>query len=563
MRWAPDDPALLVERYQSGASTRQLGEEHGVSYATIARALRIAGCELRPPNTRVGRPSWTPADPADFIARYKRGATLSELAREQVVGENAVRAALVRLNVPLRAKTWDAPASFFQRYADGATYAELAEEFDIAVTTIRGALLRAGIERRAAHHRRWAPPEDLAGRYAAGASIQALASIEGVAQATIRKALLDQDIKLRRAKTRWRGPRDLATRYERGATIRKLSLELGVSTTTITAALHARGVRIRPSAAGSSSGPKFGAAIDEYVADQWAYGRFTSKATEVGYRRVLSLHADDVGNRDPALVGRDDVITTLKRWSDKPNTLVKRRSMLISFYRWMVEHGRRADNPAEQTPRPKTKKPEVYRLTRSEVVAMLDAAETLHERRIVMLGCLAGLRNQEIRGLRGAHFARSGFVHVSAEIAKGGRERWVPVLPELEPTVAEIVATVPIDHFALPRRSPRYFKGPGEQLPAEMDSTRPCSGQLVWRTVIELAKRAGIRAHIHPHLLRHAFGDHITRQVPLRHASEIMGHASSQTTEEHYLGRLSPEDLTTATRGLVLYGEAPAVRRVA
>jgi integrase len=58
------------------------------------------------------------------------------------------------------------------------------------------------------------------------------------------------------------------------------------------------------------------------------------------------------------------------------------------------------------------------------------------------LGVCAGIRNAELRGLQRRHFERAGWIHVSADIAKGGRERWVPVLPELEPIVAEILRTV-------------------------------------------------------------------------------------------------------------------------
>jgi hypothetical protein len=39
-------------------------------------------------------------------------------------------------------------------------------------------------------------------------------------------------------------------------------------------------------------------AIDAYVADQFAIGRFNSDATERGYRRTLAAHAEDVNNRE-------------------------------------------------------------------------------------------------------------------------------------------------------------------------------------------------------------------------------------------------------------------------
>lgn len=56
-------------------------------------------------------------------------------------------------------------------------------------------------------------------------------------------------------------------------------------------------------------------------------------------------------------------------------------------------------------------------------------------------------------------------------------------------------------------------------------------------------KRASLDIHIHPHLLRHAFGVHMTEKgVPLRALQDIMGHSSSQVTELYT--RLAAEALS-------------------
>jgi integrase len=67
---------------------------------------------------------------------------------------------------------------------------------------------------------------------------------------------------------------------------------------------------------------------------------------------------------------------------------------------------------------------------------MLRAASGTLERRANHVALLAGVRNAELRGLQGRHFMRPGFIWVSADIAKGKRERWVPILTELEPSRA-------------------------------------------------------------------------------------------------------------------------------
>lgn len=107
-------------------------------------------------------------------------------------------------------------------------------------------------------------------------------------------------------------------------------------------------------------------------------------------------------------------------------------------------------NPARQTRRAKRRPTSVYRLSSDEVVYLLRAVDTARERRAIYLGVCAGLRSGELRGLQGRHFDRSNFVWISADIAKGKRERWVPVSEELSPVVREIRATFESDDYVLP-----------------------------------------------------------------------------------------------------------------
>jgi hypothetical protein len=76
---------------------------------------------------------------------------------------------------------------------------------------------------------------------------------------------------------------------------------------------------------------------------------------------------------------------------------------------------------------------------------------------------------------------------------------------------------------------------------------RPSSSQALRATVMRVAKRAGIDAHIHPHLLRHAFCDHISRFASERVAQKLMGHKDIKTTQI-YWGDLTPDELMAAVR---------------
>jgi site-specific recombinase XerD len=296
---------------------------------------------------------------------------------------------------------------------------------------------------------------------------------------------------------------------------------------------------------------KLSAAVDLFVADRCSQGRINSPNTIAAYRAKLDAHAEDVSERDPSKTGRDDVKRTLRRW-EHPNSQRQAHAVLTSFYDWCMEEGIRDTNPARMVRRAKARKVSIYRPTREEVVRLVAAAETQRERWAVHLGVLAGLRREEMRLLRKEHFARFGFIHVSSDIAKGNRERWVPVLPELEPIVAEILLLVAPGRYVLPGR-----RNNSADNTIQRDVDAPISDGGLHKLVKRVGRRAGLAVEIGPHTLRHAFGDHVTRQAGLKVAQELMGHASSATTESAYTGRATLDELAAGVKGFA-YGLAEA-----
>lgn len=298
-------------------------------------------------------------------------------------------------------------------------------------------------------------------------------------------------------------------------------------------------------------------AIDLFVEEMTAEGRFNSPATEASYRATLMKHAEDVGNRDPRKVGRDDVKRTLQRW--RGNTRALYHAHLASFYDFTMESGFRKDNPARQVRRTKVRKPSVYRLTRQEVRDFRAAAKPGRERTIADFGLLAGLRAKELLGLQGRHLRRPGWVWVSPDIGKGRRERWVPVLPELEPTWTQC-AKCADDEFILPNRQQGLHANARLD---RLDPSRPMSYQSLYQAVGRIGRRAGIAAPVHPHLLRHAFGDHIARFAGIKVAQFVLGHSTVATTER-YTGAPSLDEISAALSEFGYgYDELPAEDRPA
>ena len=287
---------------------------------------------------------------------------------------------------------------------------------------------------------------------------------------------------------------------------------------------------------------RFDQSVDLFIAEMRAEGRVNSPHTEASYRSRLEKLGEVIHNRDPRTIGQGDVEKTLALWPN-PATGQHARSVFISYGDWLMHRHVRKDNPARATRPRKVRKPNVYRLSRAEVIALFNACETTREHRAIRIGCCAGLRNAELCGLQLRHFKRPGAIWVSPDIAKGGRQRWVPVLAELEEAVAEIHATVGEDDYVIAGRRPI---GGSEQDTWREVPTLPSSPHALRSLVDKVAKRAGIAAHIHPHLLRHAFGDHVARQAGLRAAQATLGHASSATTSGTYTGAPTLDELTAA-----------------
>lgn len=291
--------------------------------------------------------------------------------------------------------------------------------------------------------------------------------------------------------------------------------------------------------------------IELYVKDAKALGRIRSLRTEQTYRSVLLRHADLVGNRDLRTIGREDIKRTLNEISTRadvsPNTRNTYHAILTAFYTWAEQEGIRNSNPARQVRRARPEEPVIYRLTQDEAIRLMLACHSSREKRIIHLLLLAGLRNQELRGMRGEHFARPGWIWISRDIAKGKRERWIPVLDQLQGVAHDIRNTVAPDEYVICHRQ---VIDPPFNTEWREDRDKPASPQAIWRTVRQVGKRANIAHPIHPHLLRHAYAAMVRdSQVGLDTVQALLGHKDITTTMM-YLDRPSPDELAIRTLGL-------------
>lgn len=297
---------------------------------------------------------------------------------------------------------------------------------------------------------------------------------------------------------------------------------------------------------------KMETAIDAFIADWKGYGRINSEHTERSYRSKLLLLGEDSGWAPVEDIIKADVKKTLRRW-EHPNSKLQAHSCFIAFFDWTAEEDIRESNPARAIPRAKRSKPQINRMTREETEQLLSWAAsdkaTLAERWSIFLGVCAGLRCQELCRISKADVSRPGWVHVTRGMGKGNKERWVPVIGDLQPVIEEMLAVGP-DEGTLIRG--RVSTGPvlNEDW---TDSEKPISRMGMYRIVKRSGKKAGLYQEITPHTLRHAFGDFIAKYAGARIAQALLGHASIETTIGTYVDQVSLDEMQVAVTGATFF----------
>ncbi|MEZ5739411.1 MAG: site-specific tyrosine recombinase XerD [Burkholderiaceae bacterium] len=203
----------------------------------------------------------------------------------------------------------------------------------------------------------------------------------------------------------------------------------------------------------------------------------------------------------------------------------RRLTVLRRFYRYLLREGRRGDDPTETIHSARQAPRFPHALSEDQVEALLaapDAMSPLGARDRAMLELLyaSGLRVSELVGLQMHQMAlNDGVITV---IGKGDKERMVPMGE---------VARDAIVHYLKAAR-PEIL---GEQLSDAVFVTSrggAMSRQMFWVIIKRQALRAGIRAPLSPHVLRHAFATHLLNHgADLRVVQMLLGHADISTTQ--------------------------------
>jgi integrase/recombinase XerD len=244
---------------------------------------------------------------------------------------------------------------------------------------------------------------------------------------------------------------------------------------------------------------------------------------------MLAAFAAGTGARIEALSRQDLEAFVRSLMSDgrSPRSVARAVACYRGFYRFLVVDGRAKASPADDLRPPRAWKSLPRYLSVEDVDRLLGQPDVstprgLRDRALIELLYATGMRVSELIGLRPAD------VNLDASYltctGKGDKQRIIPIGDEAAAWVGRYIRDARANLMGR-RNSPRLFvnaRGGGPGL------TRVG----FWKILKGYARKAGLKAAISPHMLRHSFATHLLdRGADLRAIQMMLGHADLSTTQ--------------------------------
>jgi integrase/recombinase XerD len=262
--------------------------------------------------------------------------------------------------------------------------------------------------------------------------------------------------------------------------------------------------------------------------DHLAAERGLARNSVAAYRRDLEALGRQLADRALDSAGEDDLLLALRRMRTagrSPRSVARWLVAVRGFYAWLAQEGTIDDNPSARLEPPKTWKTLPKVLDGSDVLRLLEApdrGDPRGARDAAMFEVLyaTGLRVSELCGLRLQDLRLdAGYLRC---VGKGEKERVVPLGAEAS---AALRAYLDGGRGTLlsGRRSDTVFVGRGGAA---------LTRQGFWKLIKAHGRRAGIRAALSPHVVRHSFATHLLENgADLRAVQMLLGHADISTTQ--------------------------------
>ena len=209
----------------------------------------------------------------------------------------------------------------------------------------------------------------------------------------------------------------------------------------------------------------------------------------------------------------------------KPRSAARLLSSVKRFYQYLIRENILSADPSARIEAPNLGRSLPDTMTEEEVEKLLEAVDSsqpegLRDRTMLEVLYATGLRVSELVGLSVDQVnMRQGVLRI---FGKGNKERLVPL--------GEIALDW-IERYMHDGRA-AILKNRVSAAMFPSRKSEAMSRQAFWYIIKRYAKLAGIKSHLSPHTLRHAFATHILNHgADLRVVQMLLGHSDLSTTQ--------------------------------
>ena len=231
------------------------------------------------------------------------------------------------------------------------------------------------------------------------------------------------------------------------------------------------------------------------------FSRKTVKAYTNSVERFLKSSENDGLNEE---VVKDYVRNSLEKRN--PSSVSRDLFAIKFFFENILKQKLNLPNPKKNKTLPSI-------LTIEEVKKLIDATTNIKHKLIIKLLYGCGLRVSEIRNLKkeDVHFIED---LIKIRLAKGKKDRFVKIPNSIKQELEDFSRVITGDYL--------FGSNRGGKL----------TTATIQAVVKNVAKKAGIKKRVYPHLLRHSFATHLLESgTDLRIIQKLLGHSDIKTTQ--------------------------------
>jgi integrase/recombinase XerD len=263
--------------------------------------------------------------------------------------------------------------------------------------------------------------------------------------------------------------------------------------------------------------------------------KHTSNNTIVSYRRDIGRMAEYMSERgitdagDVTVDSLQDYEASLTEENFAPSSITRHNTSIKAFFRYMLENGNIAENPAESIKSPKIEKKDPRVLTAVEIENLLSQdfgkdPKGLRDKAILELMYATGLKTSEVISLNLGN-VDLGLSCIRLEGKGDARVRLIPYGKKAKEAMLSYLSEA---------RSALLGNNEDDGTVFLNCSGTPMSRQGLWKLIKNYVLKAGVKSDITPFTLRHSFAVHLVDNgADAASVQELMGYSGSNTISRY------------------------------